>query len=640
MLRRLSRMSPAEVIYRLGEQTTRAIDRCRRFAWSDFSFDGRIEGLPGIDPERASDAHRALAATAARAYLDGDLILLGMRWPKPAGRPWWRDPTVWLTDPESGRLWPGQGRLAWDAPLAAQGLGDVKRLWELNRLQGLGPLALHARLSGDAAAADAVFDILEGWMDAHPPFQGIAWRGGVEAATRAIALLAALAFLEPKAASARAAVGAFLRAHVYWIARYPSRFSSANNHRVAETVALFLAALCAPALFPEGHLGALRRAAESAFLAQFHPDGGGREQSPAYAALSLEWFALCALAAEAKGAPFGAKTRGRMGQAAEALSWLLDAGGRAPRIGDGDDSRVLALTLEPEPRRIASVIALAARAAGGPEPTGGLRDPALRDLAGAASPSAPPQKGRRTFPDAGMTVWRCARSDGDLLLVFDHGPLGHLSIAAHGHADALAVWLHWGEEAVLIDPGAHRYHGDEGLRSAMRGTPSHNTLAVEGQDQSRIIGPFAWSRHARARLVASCPEAVEAEHYGYLRRFGLIHRRRVQVEGHEILIEDKLIGSQAPRAFSVGFTVGAEVSVQAAGRVALLTTPAGRRLRIESLAVGQAPAIEWTSAPTPAAPAFGRLETATRLTLHGRSGACDVAARVRLTLAPYQQRPT
>ncbi len=572
--------------------------------------------------------------------MGGDLELLGRRWPSAAVRPWWRAPDAWRIDPVSGRPWPGADRFAWDAPLAAPGFGDVKFVWELNRLQSLAPLALHARLSGDDAAASAVFDMLGGWMTANPPFCGIAWRGGVEAATRVLSLLAALAFVEPETETDRAAVGAFLRAHVRWIERYPSRFSSANNHRAAEATALFLAAICAPGLFPLARVAALQQEAEAAFLAQFHPDGVGREQAPAYAALSLEWFVLAGVAADALGRPFGAETKAQALRAAEALRWLLDAGGRAPRIGDADDSRALALTLEPEPRYVASVVALAARWLGGSEPQRAMRDPALRDLIGPPLPASAPPEGTRTFPDGGLTVWRRSGPDGDLLLAFDHGPLGCLSIAAHGHADALAIWLHWGEEDVLVDPGMHLYHADAALRSDLRGTTAHNTLTLDGRDQSRIVGPFAWARHARARLISASSDAAEAQHDGYRQAFGLLHRRRVRRDGDEILIEDRLIGSAPPRAWSVGFTLGAGVSAALSGPAAHLTTIRGRRLRLESLPVAASPAPAWTIGPTPYAPRFGAVETAQRLRLSGLAGGGCLVARVRLSLAPHQQSPT
>ena len=54
------------------------------------------------------------------------------------------------------------------------------------------------------------------------------------------------------------------------------------------------------------------------------------------------------------------------------------------------------------------------------------------------------------------------------VLTFDHGPVGYLSIAAHGHADTLAVWLSIGDQPVFVDAGTYLYHSSRALRDAFR----------------------------------------------------------------------------------------------------------------------------------------------------------------------------
>ena len=62
------------------------------------------------------------------------------------------------------------------------------------------------------------------------------------------------------------------------------------------------------------------------------------------------------------------------------------------------------------------------------------------------------------FPDGGYTVLRSGEGAEEQLLLLDHGPLGYLSIAAHGHADALSLVMHLGGRPVLVDPGTFTYH--------------------------------------------------------------------------------------------------------------------------------------------------------------------------------------
>jgi hypothetical protein len=88
--------------------------------------------------------------------------------------------------------------------------------------------------------------------------------------------------------------------------------------------------------------------------------------------------------------------------------------------------------------------------------------------------------------------------------VFDHGPLGYLSIAAHGHAVARALWLDVANRPVLVDAGTWLYHGGGADRDALRMTAAHNTVLIEGQSQSLPAGAFN-CRSGRAPACSAPP---------------------------------------------------------------------------------------------------------------------------------------
>ena len=617
--RRLGRMSPLELPHRAMEQIKRLIDRWHRRSWSAFGCFGG--GVLGLSVSCITDVGAADVAETAASVKAGRFIFLGRAWPLAFAhdaRSWWNT-GVWLIDPVSKTPWPGSERAADQVDYRSDPRrGDVKFVWELNRLQFLPSLALQARREADAASAALVFQILRGWMHANPPGRGVNWTSGIEAATRVASLLAALAFVDPQTAVDEETVRAFLEGHVWWIARYPSRFSSANNHRVAEAAALFLAYLSAPGL--PGAIDGARRAKadlEREMLRQFHDDGVGAEQSNFYTAYSLEWFALAGMVGDGLGRPFSAAYRARARRALDHLRWIMDEAGRSPRVGDSDDGCVLDLG-----RKI-----------------GRSYGETVAEMTALWLGASAPKTGAKTFRTGGQTVWRRPHADGALLLAFDHGPLGHFSLAAHGHADALSVWLHWGEEAVFADPGTYLYHAEDGLRDALRGTMAHNTLAIAEQDQSRIVAPFAWSRHARTRLLKATDVEVEAEHDGYRRRFGLIHRRRVRWEGDELLIEDFLLGQPkiTPAPWSLGFTLSPQTRVEIDGRCVRIRTLGGRRLTIIGEPIG-GPAPAWRLKQVPFAPAFGQLQSAPRLERSGRLEASALVSRIRIVLEPARHQ--
>jgi hypothetical protein len=297
---------------------------------------------------------------------------------------------------------------------------------------------------------------------------------------------------------------------------------------------------------------------------------------------------------------------------------MMDDGGNVPRIGDEDEGRVLASHLHREDHYVASVVTLLARWLRDPTLQPPTVDPHLRDrlspALGLASPvvgvgpAEPPAASAfgtaqiKVFPHGGYTVARTRTQRGSLVTVFDHGPLGFGMIAAHGHADALAIWLHWGDEPILVDAGTYLYHSGGADRDLFRGTRVHNTLELEGVDQSVIAGPFNWSRHARSRMIERTANSVTAEHDGYARRFGVIHRRRIAFEQNALVIDDWLFGNptKAPTRWTVGFLLGPSALARLDGACAAIESRSGRTLILQLANQG----LSWLVTPHVYSPAF------------------------------------
>lgn len=129
----------------------------------------------------------------------------------------------------------------------------------------------------------------------------------------------------------------------------------------------------------------------------------------------------------------------------------------------------------------------------------------------------------------------------------DAGPLGYNTICAHGHADALAFTLSLGGREVLVDPGTYSYRPDSPWRAYFRSTAAHNTLRLDGMDQSEPGGNFLWLRKAKAgcTLWKISPEhdVFEGWHDGYARLADpVLHRRRITLDkaARRIVVEDRL----------------------------------------------------------------------------------------------------
>lgn len=580
---RLLAMSPQEILHRVQERARREIDKNHRFIPSEITDPGKLPVIPGLREGLAALPESLLAEWSAYAekIRSGQFHFLGMDWPSNSGT------AIWHLDPATNTAWP-QDTYCFSVDFRhSAGRGDVKYVWELNRLQFLQPLAALAAARRDEDLARFCLHTLESWMEANPPYKGVNWVSGIELALRTISILVITSCVGEYASPAqRIRILQSLQAHGYWIARYPSAYSSANNHRTAEGLGLFaIGALC-PA-FAES--AGWRKTGwdilcETARLLILD-DGIGAEQSITYTAAVLEELLFGLALAQKSDLSIPAYYPEKLERAAEALRWFVDSQGNHPRIGDDDDAVLLGIW-QPHEHYVASMINSVAGLLQKPELATAPAEPHLRQaLFGAPLPPAAAPKGLRTFNQSGYTLSRQHLEKRDILLAFDHGYLGYLSIAAHGHADALSVWLHIDGHPVFVDAGTYLYHGAGEWRAHFRGTGAHNTLMLENADSSTMAGAFNWSHKAKAQMTASGEIKggwwVEASHDGYEKSFGATHHRKISHHENRFRIEDRLSGTQ-PADVRISFLLHPDIMVEQQGTSLILSREGKPLLQIES----------------------------------------------------------
>lgn len=558
-LERLRSMSAAEIIDRIAEQIKRAAHRSDRRVYTAFQVgDGALPIIPGLADDITAAAPAGLetvvheASRAARAL---PFSFLGRQWPVSA-----RDEAgrlrgeAWLLDPISGDLWEGRNAYCFDVNYRSRrDRGDVKYVWELNRLQFLQPIAVDAARRAERADGVAwIMDTARSWMAANPPFRGINWASGIELGLRVVSLTVAISALgiESFAEDQRRDLRAFLNAHVYWIARFPSRHSSANNHLIIEALALFLVGLLMPDLAMAPRWEAIGRATlEREVTRQIMEDGVGAEQSPTYTAFTVEAYLLAIHAAGRMQRPLSQTVIDRVALAARYLCWIMDEGGHVAEIGDNDAGRIIATGTEPELLYPASIASATAAVTGAWDVAPPQCRFELRQLIFGTSPRAPSQPlGLQTFPAGGYTVWRGGLGNHQAILIFDTGPVGYLSIAAHGHADVLSIWLHLDDLPIVVDAGTFLYHSGGEWREYFRSTAAHNSLTAGGRSSSTPSGSFNWRRKAVGRLVRTTTSdgaiTLVGEHDGYVRELHARHQRTVAVlPGRGLTVTDVLDGA-------------------------------------------------------------------------------------------------
>lgn len=546
-INRLRAMDAREVMYRVVELAHRTAGRRKSGRWpvASDAHASPVDHVGALFAPHAipADIRAAVAHEAASVRL-GRFKLLGQRWPDVSS--WPPSSAFWHAAPTEASAPDYATDYCADASFHSVAAGrDLKRIWEINRLQFLLPLAVVFRLSGQDADRDLAFSTIFAWMDANPPYQGLPYSDGIELSIRIISVAMMLSVLGNQHLSdaERAKLDSFFVAHEIWLERFPSLHSSENNHRIAELAGLLVCAvvLGRPMAVRQNYLAALN----ACLLKQLHADGVGAEQAPSYAAFSIELTLIAFVFAQAGPDGCPSELRDRLNEWATYTLWLMDADGRVPEIGDNDAGRGLAMTQAQEQRYVASVASMLAAWLGRPDLAPPARDQHLRDcLFGSGCGPGILEAGIKTWADGGYSIFR--GQNASYVLAFDHGPLGHLSIAAHGHADTLAVWLTVGSTPVLIDAGTVTYRPRDPLRDRLRHTESHNTLTVDGAATSIMSGAFNWSLKAVGRIIERTSTAVTASHDGYLKRFSVLHERQVDIAGrNELIIRDRLTGEPA-----------------------------------------------------------------------------------------------
>lgn len=143
---------------------------------------------------------------------------------------------------------------------------------------------------------------------------------------------------------------------------------------------------------------------------------------------------------------------------------------------------------------------------------------------------------------SGYYIMRSGWNYNDTYLIFDCGPMGPEHCPGHGHADALSFELYACGIPMIIDPGVFSYRGK--YRYYFKRTCSHNTIVIDGKDQSELAGAFRVGKMAKTKLIkwtsSKDYDCAMGEHKGYK---GICHVRRIEFfKPDRISISDRLDG--------------------------------------------------------------------------------------------------
>lgn len=120
--------------------------------------------------------------------------------------------------------------------------------------------------------------------------------------------------------------------------------------------------------------------------------------------------------------------------------------------------------------------------------------------------------------------------------VVDVAKIGPSYQPGHAHADALSFILYAKNQPVLVEKGTSTYEVGK-RRNIERSSGAHNTLIINGKDQSEVWGGFRVARRAKVNIKTDNLKQLEGSHNGY-QRHGYTHNRRFEFEEAKLVIKD------------------------------------------------------------------------------------------------------
>jgi hypothetical protein len=422
--------------------------------------------------------------------------------------------------------------------------GDIKRVWELNRMQFLDPL-IGGYLLADSKGANEIrnyfCNLFEQWLVQNPHEQSVAWACSQEISIRCIKLIFIFRYLEIDEKSE-----IFLRFNTlislsakHVLSKIEYAKTQRNNHAITESTFLIL---FGKLLKANRYYNLGLRTLQYCINDQFYPDGTYIQNSFTYQRFALQSLVL------AYGALEDGNLKSRIKEVmALSLAFLYNImfgqSGDFPNYGPNDGSMLYNWGLNDyrDMRPIINTISYIT------SDRLIFREPQLfldtaiclgkKDFP--TEVTHPPNK--LIFDSTGFyllkneaisILFRCGSYKGRFPSQND---MLHIDIWKKGRP-------------CLIDSGSYEYFGREGTKNFIKylSTSAHNTIRINGLDQLDKGPRFMWLSSMDAKLLSYGTDFVSGESYAYKGRVSgnPVHRRSITMKKNSITVEDEVFNAK------------------------------------------------------------------------------------------------
>lgn len=448
--------------------------------------------------------------------------------------------------------------------------GSVKHVWEINRLLFLPWICYNYVNTEDLKYIKQFTSITRSWIKENPYLRGVNWYSNIEINIRLINWFFCWEILNvPRIIETLPDFKEFvyrdwlpsIYLHCKYSYRNPSKYSSANNHVISEFAGLFIASSLWKFKESEKWNTYAKKGLEREINKQHSKNGINKEEAAEYIQFITDFLLISYVIGENTGNSFSLRYKQILRNVFQYIYNFTDINVKTPRYGDDDNGRVV--LFDPEKNNFRSLLTSAAIL---------FQNPVFKSKSAGFDMKNDilfGTKGRRVFhslddakqvfnscfyEEEGHYIFRSHQNRREIFIHFDAAPLGYLSIAAHGHADALSFILHINGQEVLVDSGTYCYHTDPIFRQYFIGTLAHNTIRINKKNQAQNGGPTLWLNHYKTHLIRSYSnkeyDKITASHNGY-KNIGVIHTREFvyNKNNNEIVIRDMIECKQEASLF-------------------------------------------------------------------------------------------
>jgi O-antigen/teichoic acid export membrane protein/uncharacterized heparinase superfamily protein len=414
--------------------------------------------------------------------------------------------------------------------------------WDLNRHAWFLRLATAFYYTGNAVYLHELTTVWEDWIHKNPPGSGFNWQHPFEVAARlgnwtwAYVLLA---YSRVHDSQCLQRLKSSLEAHADYLQSHLEHHWP-NNHLLLEVKSFCEFAL----LFPELDRGFSKRARailEREVMEQVLADGAHAELCSMYHRVIAGELGELARLSERCGQPLAERAARRIEEMEKFTRALLRRDGSCALLGDSAESDTC-IRFDFARRECSDLNYWVGCHAG--LDTDGVSPLCISDV-----PRLHGGVEIRSFPEAGYAFLTSRTSDDEVHVTFDFGSFSRCRSPNHGHCDALGFELYARGHPLIVDPGVYLpWNTRIPWARHFRGTAAHNTLMIDGREQSDLsaycdVGKTARVRRLRqessderATIAGECiPYWAESE--------GIAHRREISLQTERLTIHDQIVGS-------------------------------------------------------------------------------------------------